>query len=312
MLCYPAPRMSSEPNPRVVPDAPKNVFEREETVATWDQDYYHPVAERYYDVAVPEMLQAMGARPGDLVLDAGCGPGVHSIRAARYGCRVKAIDLSDRMLAHARARSEEAGVADRIDFQQDDLTDLSLRSGEYPFVFNWGVLIHVPEAEKALDHLTRVVAPGGRLALHVLIDTSLDFAIERFVRRVLGKPLAGLTQTSLGTGVWYDFQEDRLWVQRFRPERLVDAMKSRRFRLVHRRGAELTEFQWRMPSALRPLLLWLNRAAYSLHLPASPFCTQIFVFESEATGEALGPVSVAGVGGRGQRSGSVVDEGGEP
>ncbi len=259
--------------------APKNVFEREKTVATWDEDYYHPIAELYYDVAVRDMLRRMGAKPGDSVLDAGCGPGVHSIRAARYGCRVKSIDLSERMLAHARARSREAGVADRIDFQQDDLTALSLESGAYPFVFSWGVLIHIPEAEKALDHLARVVAPQGKLALQVLSDTSLDFAIERFLRLLLGKPLEGLEQISLGTGLWYDFNDDRLWVQRYNPKKLVEAMESRGFRLVSRRGAELTEFQWRVPRALRPLFLWANRAAYALRLPASLSCTQIFTFE---------------------------------
>lgn len=270
--------MSQESHQEAATKRPKNVFEREETVATWDQDYYHPIAERYYDVAVRDLLRSMGAKPGDLVLDAGCGPGVHSIRAARYGCKVKAIDLSDRMLAHARERSREAGVADRIEFQQDDLTALSLESGAYPFVFNWGVLIHVPEAEKAIDHLTRVVAPRGKLALQVLGETSLDFAVERFVRRVLGKPL-NLEETSLGTGVWYEFSDDRLWVHRYSPKKLVEAMKSRGFRLVSHRAAEFTEFQWRMPAALRPLLLWVNRAAYTLRFPARLSCTQLFVFE---------------------------------
>jgi len=271
--------MSSESPQEASASTPKNVFEREETVATWDDDYYHPIAEGYYDVAVRNMLRGMGAEPGDLVLDAGCGPGVHSIRAAQYGCRVEAIDLLERMLAHAHARSQEAGVADRIDFHQDDLTALSLESGAYSFVFNWGVLIHVPEAPKALDHLARVVAPNGKLALQVLCDTSLDFTVERFVRRLLGKPLGGLEQTSLGTGIWYDFNEDRLWVQRFNPRKLIGAMESRGFRLRSRRGAELTEFQWRMPPVLRPLLLWANRAAYALRLPAGLFCTQIFIFE---------------------------------
>src|SRR4051794_1332017 len=122
---------------------PKNVFEREATVSDWDNAYYHPIAQRYYDRAVPDMLEAMGARPGDHVLDAGCGPGVHSIRAARYGCQVTAIDLSEQMLKHARDRSVRAGVADRIDFKQDDLTQLSLPSSTFPYVFSWGVIIHV-------------------------------------------------------------------------------------------------------------------------------------------------------------------------
>ena len=53
-----------------------NVFEQAATVASWDGDYDHPIAERYYDIAVPTMLKLMGVERGDMVLDAGCGPGV--------------------------------------------------------------------------------------------------------------------------------------------------------------------------------------------------------------------------------------------
>ena len=40
-------------------------------------------------------LEFLGTKPGDTVLDAGCGPGVHAIRAARAGLKVKAIDISE-------------------------------------------------------------------------------------------------------------------------------------------------------------------------------------------------------------------------
>jgi cyclopropane fatty-acyl-phospholipid synthase-like methyltransferase len=78
-----------------------NVFEQAATVASWDDDYYPSAANRYYDLAVPTMLKLMGGKPGDIVLDAGCGPGLHTIRAVKFGCRVTAVDLSTAMLAEA-------------------------------------------------------------------------------------------------------------------------------------------------------------------------------------------------------------------
>lgn len=255
------------------------VFEREETVAAWDDDYYHPIAESYYDRAVPDMLTAMGVRPGDVVLDAGCGPGVHSIRAARFGAKVKAIDVSSVMLTHARARAERAGVSAMIDFAKDDLTRLSLEPGAFPFIFSWGVVIHVPDAMSALDHLARSAAPGGRLALHILGKGSLDDMLEQGLRKLLRKPLQDLEETPLGRGNWYDFSGERLWVQRFDIGKLERAMAERGLRLVGRRGAELSEFQRRAPKLLRPLLLLANRLAYELRLPAALFCTQIVIFE---------------------------------
>jgi cyclopropane fatty-acyl-phospholipid synthase-like methyltransferase len=87
------------------------VFEQRATVESWDRDYYYPIAERYYDLAISTMLRLMGVEPGVIVLDAGCGPGVHSVRAARAGCRVCAVDISQTMLKEAKARIAAAILA---------------------------------------------------------------------------------------------------------------------------------------------------------------------------------------------------------
>jgi ubiquinone/menaquinone biosynthesis C-methylase UbiE len=259
-------------------EAPANVFEREATVAAWDDDYYHQISVRYYDRAVPDLLRLMGVNPGDPVLDAGCGPGVHSIRAARFGATVRAIDLSETMLTHARARAAEAGFADRIAFARDDLTRLSLPTGTFPFVFSWGVVILVPEFDAALEELARILARGGRLGLHVSLNTSLDFRLERTVRR-LARRKGAFQETDVGTGRWYDFQNDRLWVQRFNPRRLTAAMERRGLTLLGARGAEFTEFHRRLTGRARLPLLHLNALAYRLRLPAALYCTAMLVFE---------------------------------
>ena len=111
-------RIATEPIARPAgqerPSTPE-VFEHAATVATWDADYYHPLALAHYDRAVAWTLARLNARPGDLVLDAGCGPGVHAIRAAKAGMRVQAIDLARTMLDEARRRAREAGVVYFID-----------------------------------------------------------------------------------------------------------------------------------------------------------------------------------------------------
>lgn len=256
-------------------------FERAHTVHSWDEDYYHPVAKRYYDRAIPEMLRSMGVAAGDELLDAGCGPGVHSIRAAQYGCRVTAIDFSGTMLTHAKQRSERAGVADRILFKQADLTRLAL-GRQFPFVFSWGVIIHIYEIEDALDGLAGAVAPGGRLALQVLNRRAIDFRLETLARRLLGKRLDRVEESALGTGNWYTYEGDRLWVMRFDPKGLTEALARRGFVPLSRRTAEFSEFQRRVPGVLRNALLHLNAAAYQLQLPADWSCTQILTFEKRA------------------------------
>ena len=49
------------------------------------------------------MLRLMGVERGAKVLDAGCGPGVHSVRVARAGCQVCAVDITDHVAGSAGA-----------------------------------------------------------------------------------------------------------------------------------------------------------------------------------------------------------------
>lgn len=273
--------MSDTPQPsRPEENHVRNVFELEETVAGWDDDYYHPIAVRYYDRAVPDMLRAMGAKPGDHVVDAGCGPGVHSIRTAQYGCTVTALDLSAKMLSHAQDRAAAAGVSDKISFHQDDLTDLKL-DGQYPFVFSWGVIIHIPKTQEALKHLASLVKPGGKLALQVTNRGSMDFRLERLMRWLLRKPFERVEEGPLGYGAWYDNNGEQLWVLRFDTQGLTDEMARHGFTRIARRAAEYTEFQWRVSGLLRRILLHLNGLAYRLRAPAALSCTQIVVFQKD-------------------------------
>ena len=263
------------------PDKVRDVFELDATVSGWDSDYYHPVAERYYDAAVPAMLEAMGAKPGDRVLDAGCGPGVHAIRAARYGCEVTGIDLSERMLSHARERAEAAGVSDRITFRQGDLTALDVEDEAFPYVFSWGVVIHVPDFDAALANLARVTKPGGVLALHLLNATAADWRGEKAVRRLLGKTL-DIQETALGEGVWYDYNGEQLWVHRFDADKLDARMQDLGLAPRGRRAMEYTETQWRLKGPLSPLrgaVLRANKMAWQGHAPARYAVSQLLTYD---------------------------------
>jgi SAM-dependent methyltransferase len=261
-------------------------FEHRQTIDEWDSDYYHPIAERYYDRAVPEMLKLLGAKPGDIVLDAGCGPGVHSVRAAKAGMKLKAIDISEAMLAEAARRVERAGVADSVEFAREDLTRLSFPDGAFDRIFSWGVIIHIRDIESALDELIRVCAPGGRLALHVTNASAWDYTIENVGRFLIRKPLKGLERLPMGQGLWYDWQGDKLWVWRVDARALTRYVEARGMKRVARVVGEFTELQRRVTGPLRRLMLRWNNLAYRLGLPPGPATTNLFVFEKTRTDAA--------------------------
>ncbi|MFF3259997.1 class I SAM-dependent methyltransferase [Streptomyces sp. NPDC002932] len=107
---------------------------------------------------------ALGLRAGDAVLDAGCGTGraLPALRAA-VGPRgtVLGADLTAAMLeAAARAGRDRSGL-----LIQADAARLPVRTQALDAVFAAGLIAHLPQPERNLAELARVVRPGGLLAL---------------------------------------------------------------------------------------------------------------------------------------------------
>jgi SAM-dependent methyltransferase len=261
------------------------VFENLKTFEQWDADYYPPAARKYYDKAIRFMLRCLRAAPGDLVLDAGCGPGEHSVRAAREGCRVHAIDISAAALAEAKRRSDIAGTSASIQFEPADLTGLSFPDQSFERVFSWGVVIHIPEAEKALKELARILKPQGRLALYVTNGAAWDYRLLRVLRKILRRPEPETSRLPLGEGCRYRYQQESLWVWRFDIQSLTRFLAGLGLRRVHRIAGSMTELQRRVKGPLRSLGLHFNNLWYGLGLPAGPCVTNLLVFE-KTSGES--------------------------
>ncbi|MFJ3718678.1 methyltransferase domain-containing protein [Streptomyces sp. NPDC090057] len=126
--------------------------------AGWDSKF--PDDGPAFAAAVAEM----GLRPGDRVLDAGCGTGraLPPLRAAVGPAGVVVgVDLTPAMLqAAVRAGRDRAGR-----LLLADVAALPLRRGALDAVFAAGLIAHLPEPVANLRELARVVRPGGRLAL---------------------------------------------------------------------------------------------------------------------------------------------------
>ncbi|MFJ9835969.1 methyltransferase domain-containing protein [Streptomyces sp. NPDC101169] len=126
--------------------------------AGWDSKF--PDDGPAFAAAVAEM----GLRPGDRVLDAGCGTGraLPPLRAAVGPAGVVVgVDLTPAMLqAAVRAGRDRAGH-----LLLADVAALPLRRGALDAVFAAGLIAHLREPVANLRELARVVRPGGRLAL---------------------------------------------------------------------------------------------------------------------------------------------------
>jgi SAM-dependent methyltransferase len=102
---------------------------------------------------------------GTRALDLGCGEGADAIWLAERGWRVVAVDVSATALGRARSAAESRGLADRIDFQQHDLTS-SFPGGSFDLV-SAQFLHSMVEMDRPalLGRAAAAVAPGGTLLI---------------------------------------------------------------------------------------------------------------------------------------------------
>ncbi|RAV11325.1 SAM-dependent methyltransferase [Mycolicibacterium sp. GF69] len=118
-------------------------------------------------------FDTLGVGAGTKVIDVGCGAGRHSFEAYRRGADVIAFDQNaadlndvDEILTAMREQGEVPLTA-KAEAVKGDALDLPYADGTFDCVIASEILEHVPEDDKAIAELVRVLKPGGRLAVTV-------------------------------------------------------------------------------------------------------------------------------------------------
>jgi SAM-dependent methyltransferase len=115
----------------------------------------------------------LGLRPGERVLDMGCGAGRHAFEMYRRGADVIAFDQDADELSGVRelfAAMRDAGEVPEgaeADVKEGDALSLPFADGEFDRVVAAEVLEHVPADIQAIGELARVLRPGGTMAVSV-------------------------------------------------------------------------------------------------------------------------------------------------
>ena len=118
----------------------------------WDAESYRRFADFVPALGRP-LLALLAPRPGERVLDLGCGDGALTAEIAAAGCAVVGIDSAPQMVAAARQRG--------LDAREMDATALTF-AGEFDAVFSNAVLHWVADIDAALAGVVRALKPGGR------------------------------------------------------------------------------------------------------------------------------------------------------
>ncbi|MEV5437931.1 cyclopropane-fatty-acyl-phospholipid synthase family protein [Streptomyces sp. NPDC052682] len=132
---------------------------------------YWPTPDSTLETAQRDKLELvsrkLALKPGQRLLDVGCGWGSMAIHAAReHGTTVVGITLSQEQAAYARKRVADEGLTDKVEIRVQDYRDV--RDGPYDAISSIGMAEHVG-AERYLEYATdlhHLLRPGGRLLNH--------------------------------------------------------------------------------------------------------------------------------------------------
>ncbi|MDR2197063.1 MAG: methyltransferase domain-containing protein [Coriobacteriales bacterium] len=135
-------------------------------------------------------LSRAALKPGERVLDLGCGGGIDVLLAAeqvgRSGC-IYGLDMTSEMLELARRNAAQAGVKN-VSFIQGLIEDIPLANGAVDVVISNCVINLSDEKASVLREAWRVLAPGGRFVVAdvVLVRPELPPAMRTAAAIILG------------------------------------------------------------------------------------------------------------------------------
>jgi len=180
-------------------------FEHSENREFWlNRPFSHPETVGKYLERFGLLLATLGIRPGDKVLDFGCGTGWTSIMLARMGADVMGMDIAPAALDIAResaARELLEDTRERLAFAVYSGNRLEISDGEVDFVVVFDAFHHFPNPMEILREFHRVLPPHGRFgfaepgaghaasessiaeAAHGILEQDLD--LEQFYRSAL-------------------------------------------------------------------------------------------------------------------------------
>jgi trans-aconitate methyltransferase len=144
---------------------------------TWDPQRYTKNAGFVAELGMP-VVDLLAPRPGERVLDLGCGEGALTAKLVALGCEVVGVDASEAQIAVARALGLEARV---LDGHALDYTE------EFDAVFSNAALHWMTRPDAVIEGVWRALRPGGRfvgeMGGHGCVATIRAALVEALDRR---------------------------------------------------------------------------------------------------------------------------------
>ncbi len=142
----------------------------------------------------------LNIKPGQKVLDIGCGWGGMAIFLARnYDVEVVGITLSEEQIALAKERVKDAGVADRVSIELVDYRDFAAAGRKFDRIVSVGMFEHVgqPQFETFFEACANMLTDDGTMLLHTIGRMGGPGSTDAFTRKYIfpGGYIPALSET---------------------------------------------------------------------------------------------------------------------
>lgn len=155
----------------------------------WGLGRYESTAEQLLPAA-RVVVETAALRPGERVVDLGCGTGNAALLAAACGAQVTGVDPAARLLDVARGRAASEGA--KIAFLSGEAASVPVGDAGADVIVSVFAVIFAPDAVAAAAEMSRVVTAEGRIILSAWIPHGTIFeltsAAGEAVRQALGAP----------------------------------------------------------------------------------------------------------------------------
>ncbi len=226
---------------------------------------YYDEKARFHQEALLRLNEVMAdladIRPGERVLDAGCGLGASSLwLAAERGARVDGITPVPGQVREARKRAAEAGLGERVQFDMADYHQTPFPEHSFDVVWACESLCHSPRKSDFYQEAFRLLKPEGRLVIAEYMRKARP--LDKLQEELLSQWLKGWAIPDIDTA-----EEHRNNAQNAGFEAIDIRDITAHTRISHRNLHKQARRWWRVGQVLR-LLGIRNRIQHHNHLGA--------------------------------------------
>jgi SAM-dependent methyltransferase len=132
--------------------------------ALWEKGDFTRIAESMRESG-DALVDSVGVRPGQKVLDLGCGDGTTALPAARRGADVLGVDIARNLVEAGNRRAREHDLTN-LRFQEGDASSLTgLADDTFDLVVSIFGAMFAPRPFDVAKEMVRVTRPGGRIVM---------------------------------------------------------------------------------------------------------------------------------------------------